>query len=138
METLGNKSQAKIGYKFYCEVCHYGTCKKSGYDSHLMTAKHKKQANGNVLETFGNKSQAIFDLLNYECTNCSKVFKNRSGLWKHKQKCNVHNNCCNENTNTISNNIIDKDELIITLLKQNAELLEIVKNGTNNHSNNTN
>ena len=43
METLGNKSQAKTGYKYYCEKCNYGTSKKSGIDSHLLTAKHKKQ-----------------------------------------------------------------------------------------------
>jgi len=31
--------------KFYCEYCHYSTCRKSQYYRHLITDKHKKIVN---------------------------------------------------------------------------------------------
>ena len=139
METLGNKSQAKTGYKYYCENCNYGTCKKSGIVSHLLTTKHKKQTNGNVLETLGNESQADSDFLKYECINCSKEFKNRSGLWKHKQKCNIENQTTQPSE--VSPELI---KLITELVKGQhglqESIIELCKNGTHNttHTNSHN
>jgi hypothetical protein len=72
------------------------------------------------------------------CVFCSKQFKSRVGLWKHKKICNVDNN-----NNTLYEKEVSDKELILKLLKQNNELLEIIKNGTysnnmncNNNSNN--
>jgi phage FluMu protein Com len=70
---------------------------------------------------------------NFVCNNCNKHYKERSGLWKHKQKC--------EQPQCESLNEIVNPEFIVTLLKQNNELqqqiLELCKNGINNNSNNT-
>jgi hypothetical protein len=139
METLGNKSQAITGYKYYCENCNYGTSKKSGIDSHLLTAKHKKQTNGNVLETLGNETQADSDFFKYECINCSKKFKNRSGLWKHKQKCNI------DNQPTPSSEVSPELIKLITELVKGQHglqesIIELCKNGTHNttHTNSHN
>ncbi len=74
----------------------------------------------------------------YVCENCEKYFYTNAGLWKHKTK----GKCVKSDSITISN----KDELIITLLKQNAELIKgqqdmmikLSENGINNHSNNNN
>jgi hypothetical protein len=107
---------------------------------HLSTRKHKTNADGikmelNYINLHSNK---------HHC-NCGKEYKTQSGLWKHQQKCNVEhqNQDSNQDNNIQTNNdlkektdICDK-ELVMTLLKQNAELLEIIKNGTNNNSNNT-
>ena len=35
METLGNTKLLKSCEKYYCKVCNYNTCRKSGYDKHL-------------------------------------------------------------------------------------------------------
>jgi hypothetical protein len=53
----------------------------------------------------------------YECS-CGKMYKYDSGYYRHKKKCT--------NLNVILNNdeIKDKDELIIQLLKQNSELIK--------------
>jgi len=135
METFGNQKQAKTGYKFYCESCDYGTCKKSGYDSHILTSKHQKQTNGNILETLGNQKQADSNLLKYACENCLKEFKNRSGLWKHKKICNTKLDIESENGPS------DK-ELIMLLIKENSEfkniMLKVLENGTTNNSHNNN
>jgi hypothetical protein len=72
---------------------------------------------------------------NFIC-ECNKLFNSRTTLWRHKKTCLI-NNVTYENTineeNTI--NISDKN-LIFTLIQQNNELqkqmLEVIKNGTNN------
>ena len=67
----------------------------------------------------------------YNC-DCGRFFNTNSGLWKHKKLCNIEDIQSNEN---------DDKELIMMLVKQNTEMLEIIKNGThntNNSHNNTN
>ena len=113
METLVNAFLPNSASKFYCQKCDYGTCKKSSYDDHILSAKHQKETNGNQIETPGNTI-----LLNFCCEKCQKNFSSRSGLWKHKKKCDV-------TTITDSNaESFDKDQLILMLIKQNAELIK--------------
>ena len=70
--------------------------------------------------------------------DCGKTYLHKQSLWRHKTKCHGNTILANSipcNTNTIyteNDTKMDKDELIIQLLKQNSELLEIMKNGTNN------
>jgi uncharacterized protein HemX len=53
------------------------------------------------------------------------------GLWKHKQKCLFAKNLTNATNEIVSElkdiNNIDKDGLIIKLLKDNEEILQILK-----------
>jgi hypothetical protein len=144
METLGNITQQNSAKKYNCLICNYNTDRKCNYDTHLISKRHIiNSANGNI----GNKIQQKFSDLNYSCQKCNKEFLNRSGLWKHKQKC-ISNN--NEVVKQFSE--MDKDDLIISLLKQNAELIrgqqemmvqqqgmivKLTENGVNNHSHNT-
>jgi len=123
--------------KFYCEKCEFKCCLKSDMYRHLSTRKHKTNAGGikmelNYINLHSNK---------HHC-NCGKEYKSQSGLWKHQQKCNIEdpNQCNNEKNNQdniqTNNDVKEKSdicdkELVMTLLKQNAELLEIIKNGTN-------
>ena len=142
METLGNQLVAKTGKnQYYCKKCDYGCSKKYNWEMHLSTTKHKMETPGNILETENGKKwqQEIFT-----CENCNKIYKNRSGLWKHKK-------ICNSTLNDINDEVKDEPsdkQLIMMLIKENSELrkeqadikeiiLEIVKNGTMNHSHNT-
>jgi hypothetical protein len=120
--------------KFYCEYCDYSSSRKSLWNQHITTAKHLKAKNG---EAKANKK--------YACEHCNIIFKHQSSYCRHQKKCNANissNSIDDENitetdsdieTNTKAEitSMTDK-ELIMMLLKQNAELLEIVKNGTNN------
>ncbi len=142
MEILGNPKVAKSGtQKYYCEKCDYICSKKYNWNKHIMTSKHVLETIGNGMET--KKWQKV---ANYECINCDKRFKTKSGLWKHHNKCN----CEIINTQKKITDL-DKDELIISLLKQNADLIKgqqnmitkLTENGiinTNNsyNTNNTN
>lgn len=124
-----NKKVAKSCKNYFCEICEYITERKSSYDKHLMTSKHLLAIN---VHEFVAKS-----CKQYICTKCNKVYKDSSGLWK-------HNKVCYNNTPHM-----DKDELIMMLVKQNSELIketsevktmmmEVIKNGTHNHTNSHN
>jgi hypothetical protein len=114
MSTLATFSAANYAPKFYCESCDYGTCKKSSYDNHILSAKHKKS-------TFSNLCQPNFQQIQqskFTCENCNKEYKDKSGLWRHKQKCNIPQN--SNKSPEIS------QELILTIIKQNSELQQTV------------
>jgi len=136
MEILGNKIMPKLCSKYSCNYCDYKTCKKSSYDNHILSQKHAFSVSGNKTAEFGNEIMPKLCSENLSCKNCSKSFKSASGLWKHNQKCVSEVKKIND---------FDKDELIISLLKQNAELIKgqqdmmvkLTENGINNNSNNT-
>ena len=131
MSTLATFFPANPAPKFYCESCDYGTYRKSNYDEHLLTAKHKKS-------TFSNLCQPNFQQIQqskFTCENCNKEYKDKSGLWRHNKKCSEPQ---------ISNKSPEiSQELILTIIKQNSELqntiIEMSKNiNTTNSHNNTN
>ena len=84
MATNDNAKVAKSCTKFYCENCDYKTMRKSSLDKHNMTAKHIKTTNDNAKVA---KSCTKY----YSCNNCDKDFNDRTGLWRHKKKCQMNN-----------------------------------------------
>ena len=123
---FSNEILPKSAYRFYCNFCDYGTCKKSSYSDHILSAKHEKSMFGKQNSNENLPKSAA----KYSCENCGKNYKDNSGLWRHKKKCN---------NSTIQNNDekTDKD-LIMMLIKQNSELMEVIKNGTTSNSHNNN
>jgi hypothetical protein len=140
METLGNENKPETSQKYYCSCCDYGTSKISNYTTHNSTAKHLKRAKNPVLETFGNQNKPKTSCSQHFCEKCNKEFKNRSGLWKHKQKCSETFDTDSEKEMSPTIDPSDK-ELIIMLIKKNDELqnmmMEVIKNGTIQNSHNT-
>jgi hypothetical protein len=59
MATLSNIFPAFPAPKFYCNICDYGTSRKSNYGEHLLSAKHKRQSIGNVCQPISSKIQQI-------------------------------------------------------------------------------
>ena len=140
---FSNKNVGESSDLFCCEKCQYYTVKKFNYDKHLFTSKHLKSIfiNENVAKSSKSSSNNI-------CNNCKKIYKDPSGLWRHKKTCSININ----NSPIIEEKIIEeknidvekKDELINFLLKENQEfkglILEVCKNfqNSNNFYNNTN
>jgi hypothetical protein len=120
-------SVPKSSENFICEKCDYSTSRYSQYVRHINTPKHIKST---ISTNFQQKSSDL------RC-NCGKSYKERSGLYRHKKICDNSVYKDDEIITTDKKEICDK-ELIMTLVKQNAELLEIIKNGTNNCNNNNN
>lgn len=120
--------------KYDCINCHYFTSSVKDYNKHCLTQKHKKLINTNDLSQISPKNPPLYNCI------CGNVYKHMSSLCKHKKKCETKNKnteYSHQKNELHEKESIDKDSLIIELLKQNKELLEIVKNGTNNHSHNT-
>jgi len=151
---MTTNSSYKTPKVFFCEICDYVTCYSKDYKKHILTKKHKNNINNSL------DNQNVLNKKTYKCNNCSNFFNDRAGLWRHNKKCGFPNN---ENTTEVLSEIkekekesVDKDELILMILKQNSEILkenselrkeqtdikelilEIVKNGTHNTMNNNN
>lgn len=159
METNGNNQQQKSRTVYRCENCDYETVRQFDYENHILTAKHKMATNGNA------ESRTIYrcEICNYEtvrkndydkhiltarhiarnsatksrietskCENCNKSYASRNGLWKHKKK-------CVESKQPVVG--VVSEEIVLSLIKQNAEMVEIIKtvasNNCNNNNNNT-
>jgi hypothetical protein len=67
-------------YKFSCNICYFKTNNKKDYNKHIATRKHDKLTNNNLNED-DNKE------VDYYCELCSKHYKSRVGLYKHKKNC---------------------------------------------------
>ena len=135
-QQMATKKTSKNSDYFECIRCDFKCSKKGDFNRHILTPKHKISTKSTEIHI--NTSSHI-------CENCNKYYKDRSGLWRHKQKCNIIN------TNNMFHKII-KDEnividssanevsvltnLVLELVKSNGELqkqmLEVCKNGTHN------
>ena len=102
----------KSSKKFHCEKCNYSTSRKSQYDRHLRTDKHKTLQNSTL-----NKSEPKWSCL------CGKNYKHSSTLYAHRRNCIIENtpklNNASEQTQIINKQIIET-------------LLKIVQNGNIN------
>ena len=131
MET---KNIAKKRKHFICLICNYNTSNKFDYEKHCKTIKHQNailETKSDDLETFCDKK---IQHIEYTC-NCGKIYKNNSGLWKHKKKCSLPNDNPLRDDNTT-----DK-ELMMRIIQDNTDLKNIIikvieKNACNNINNN--
>jgi hypothetical protein len=103
---------------FYCKCCDYTTTRKHNYTLHILTNKHIKYTNDYKI----NQKPDLNKMFN--CF-CGKEYIHRQGLWKHKLKCSYTED---EDILSDKNDINKKNDIIIMLLKQNADLIEIIKN----------
>ncbi len=131
MET---KKSLKKSLVFVCNVCDYTTSKKSDFDKHLSTRKHDDMVTMETVET--KKSQKVAQ--HNMCNKCKKVYNTRSGLWKHMKICDYITNVSvlssegyekEESSVKIDNsyNIPNKDDLLLKLIKDNDEMMKIIK-----------
>ncbi len=133
------KKLPKVAPEYECITCDYYTSKTSSYNKHLLTAKHIKLTSADALRDNS-----------YQC-NCGKEYKQRQGLWRHKQVC--HTNSQSRSTAVpeasqppqttlpkpeemmalmfefMRNKIPDKSDqsqLILELVKQNSEFKDLL------------
>jgi hypothetical protein len=132
--------------KFFCKLCDIKTNNKKDFNKHILTSKHKKQIEINGLSTnFPENTLTTAETL--ICNNCNKQYKERSGLWRHKQKCKHKNitiiNVDNQiDVSTLDMNLImqllkQNDEFKSLMVEQNTMLIESYKTNTTNINNNT-
>lgn len=118
MKQNETKLSQKVAPNFYCQNCDYYTSKRTDYNKHLLTRKHRMKQNETNLS---QKSQKVANSI--ICDECGCQFNSRTTLWRHKQKCKQNE----EDNNELG--LTDK-EIITALLQQNEKLFKIIE--TNN------
>jgi len=137
MMTMMTQKNAE---NFICEKCDFVCSKKSDYEKHILTRKHKNDDK----KTPKNAEQNV-------CI-CGKSFKYRQGLFVHRKKCiDYEKNSTTDGIvletkiNKKIDSTTDKElkELVKELIKQNGELVKTIneivpKIGNTNITNNNN
>ena len=141
------KNEGIMG-NYVCTVCDFKCSYISDWKRHLTRRKHKLSHKKSFLETFGTEKNEKNESHGYTCNICSRYYKTKSGLWKHHKICVIEEKETEtENTNTIVNTEKNHTELIMMLIKENTEfkniiieqqnkMMEVLKNGTHNTTNN--
>jgi len=141
-ESIEKRNKKKC-QGFFCEPCGFKCYKEYNFKAHLATPKHDKFTK--VYKSLQKNAEPESSLV----CKCSKTYSTRMGLWKHKQSCPIANNKSDEvvSSELKDFNNLDKDGLILKLLKDNEEIRQILKevipkigNNTiiNNNNNTTN
>jgi hypothetical protein len=144
-EQKNTKSTSVTKPELICIICDYKCSDASNYKKHINTKKHKTKDFERLLNTSEQK-----DTKNtlYACKICNKTYKNRNGLWYHKQKCIKEpvelykkNNDKDEVINLLINENKDFKNIILDLVKSNTDLqkqmMEVCKNTSTNNNINT-
>ena len=104
---MTTKNSRKVAKLFICESCDYECCKKSDYEKHLTTRKHKNTTNCDKVQQE--------NLHTFICC-CGKSYNHRASLFNHKKKCKQD---LDNNDNDVS---VKPDYNILTSM-----MLEIMK-----------
>ena len=124
------KSQ-KIPFKYNCQRCYYGCSSKKDFAKHELTRKHLMEMNGTKWKP--ENPQCI-------CDGCGRKYQTKSGLWKHKSKCDVQDNRVvkydpnatadvsdkhiqNNNQNEIINRLMEQNSILLTTTQEFKQLM---------------
>ena len=72
---MTTKNSQKTALTYICEKCNFITSKKSNYNAHILTAKHKRTTTGLQKEVTALSCE------------CGKIYSCRQNLFRHKLKC---------------------------------------------------
>lgn len=111
--TNDDKIFPKNASKYLCGKCNFSTSRLSQYNSHLLTAKHKKLTND---DTNPSVLSAAF-----EC-GCGNIYKHRQGLHNHRKKCTHHQ----KNNEMVCGNSFLDNTTVFEILKQNQEFKDLL------------
>ena len=157
MEEQKVANLAKVAKLFNCECCNYKCCKKSDYEKHLTTVKHKKMEMSKMSKMSKIEEQKVANLaivsnVLFLC-DCGKKYKQKYSLVRHQTTCDYEEPVCVEIQKTTE----ASGDVVALLMEQNKLLTEqaeksniqielltttikdmIPNMGNNNNSNNTN
>jgi hypothetical protein len=112
--------------KFSCLDCKYNTSRNSQFNRHLTTSKH--------INNLKNKNCIIENQKKFICNKCSKIYTDRSGLWKHSKTCNKEHTTTKE---SLKDDVTNLSALVMELMKNNIELTKKMTDVCNILINNT-
>ena len=123
----------KLNKEYNCISCNYKTFNKYDYSKHIKTIKHLSNCKINNCKLLNDQEiNTIIEKRPYKC-ECGKTYVFDTGLYKHKKKC-VHS----RDESVINNKDImyhllqENNELKKIIMETQSQVIDIVKNGTNN------
>ena len=145
MMTDDDQKVAKVAQIFYCVNCDYKCIKKSNFEKHLTTVKHKKQLHDDQIMTNDDQKVAKVAQPLFTC-ECGKKYKYKQGLSVHKKNCKFFLDEQSDNSNnqlTISNDVVlkllnDNQELKNIIVQQQTQISELIPKVGNNNNNTIN
>ena len=135
---MTDKKMPKNAVEYFCEKCDFRCSKKSNFDKHLLTRKHKILTNTDKKTP---KNATAFMCL------CGKSYKHRQSLHNHQKKCkfeNFENFEKNSEKFKISKKSENSEEdmdykkMFMVAMQKNDELTGIIKDMVPNIGNNNN
>jgi len=119
MDIVSKSTGPKSTEIFRCEICDFTTSRNSHYVRHIATRKHKMETE----ETFGNQKSTAPHIC-----NCGKKYKNRAGLWKHRQTCNFQESILEkeEKEEFTAKEFLEKEDFMQYLIKENSEFKDML------------
>jgi hypothetical protein len=149
MAIVFSENIKKTTTNYECKLCDYICCKKQHIIQHFKTKRHIFNK-----ETFVSKSGKNWKPVEKFDCECGKHYENKSGLWKHKQKCNFsekqnsedHKVAIEPSTKEIIDlmrlQMIENQELRKIMLSQQQQIVEMASKtsitNTNTNCNNIN
>jgi hypothetical protein len=132
---LEQKRAKRATIILYAKNVTINAAKKYNWDRHILTAKHQSATNSNIWQPITSKNEQS----KLTCLNCNKEYKDRTGLWRHKQKCS-QSNIVIKPDDTLDKEIImmlikDNSEVKTMMMEQQGLMMEVIKNGTHNTTN---
>ena len=106
------KSSEKSSENYHCIYCDYITSRKSQFDRHELTLKHRKRKNDT-----NDTKKVPFSSVDFMCP-CGKKYAHKQNLYRHQKICNK---CIDMSNCTIVANEVTND-LILKLVQENTEI----------------
>lgn len=124
--------------KYYCETCDFESRWKSDWTRHLGTSKHLNQPKSTVVNNISTEETIKTSIIssNFVCKNCSKSYKDRSGLWRHSKLCkeiipNIEPIIEEQKEINQLQPSLETTEVIMAVLKDNKELKSMLAEQNN-------
>jgi hypothetical protein len=130
---MSTEKMPKNAEKYYCEKCDFGCNKLSNYNNHLKTKKHKSTENQQNQQ---EKCQKMPN--NYVC-ECGKIYKERTGLWKHKKTCDYTEFEETSKITKTSGDDVSVKDVMVMMMEDRKQMMDLMKHiNTTNNTTNTN
>jgi len=165
-KTQKNNTTEKEKVNYECKICNYNTSNKTDYFRHLKRKKHlknvlksKKSLKMETEKTNFFQNEKKRQKIGLDFCVCSRKFKTRSGMWKHKKNCdywfaythqdvskkcfqktpNVSTPVCDDSQNSVEDELkhlqLQKAKLEVAKLKKEIENLDNPQTSTNSLTN---
>jgi|TARA_B110000858_G_scaffold86760_2_gene100240 hypothetical protein len=168
-KTQKNNTVEKEKVNYECKICNYNTSNKTDYFRHLKRKKHlknvlksKKSLKMETEKTNFFQNEKKRQKIGLDFCVCSRKFKTRSGMWKHKKNCDywfaythqdVSKKCfqktpnvskvsapsCDDSQNSVEDELkhlqLQKAKLEVAKLKKEIENLDNPQTSTNSLTN---